>query len=175
MWISREHLFISLQDAPSIHPSRLQFLSHTLPYPPHPLNISARCLHKVQMKSLITHSPIGSCLRIIERVAAVALTFFLPPRHLLLLAGMPVYWYEWAVGCVYMCCAAAGTRLMKRSRRIVVVGGWVGVLGGAGRPREGGLPSLAFSWEVFVSGAAMNPSPKARAVGWWGWGVGGQG
>lgn len=54
----------------SIHPSRFQ-----------PPNISAHCLHKVQMKSLITHSPIGSCLRIIERVAAVALTFSPLPPH----------------------------------------------------------------------------------------------
>lgn len=107
VWMYRDHLFLARC---SIHPSRV-----------HIPNISAHCL-KVQRKSLITHSPIGSCLRVIERVAAVALTFLQPPPP----TGMPVCWYEWAVGRLYMCCAAAGTRLMKRSRRIVVVGGWVG-------------------------------------------------
>lgn len=66
-----DHLFISWHGAPSIH----QGFSSSRPHP----NMAPHCLHKVQMKSLITHSPIGSCLRIIERVAAVALTFFLPP------------------------------------------------------------------------------------------------
>lgn len=67
-----DHLFISFL---SIHPSIHQGFSPSRPHP----NMAPHCLHKVQMKSLITHSPIGSCLRIIERVAAVALTFFLPP------------------------------------------------------------------------------------------------
>lgn len=119
------------------------------------------------MKSLITHLPIGSCLRIIERVAAAALTFFFPPRHHLL-TGMPVCWYEWAVGCMYMCCAAAGTRLMKRSRRIVVVGGWV-------VRRLGGLPLLAFSWEVLCVRGSDEPKLQGQGGWWWGWGVGGQG
>lgn len=149
----RDHLFYFLAKR-SNHPSRLQ-----IPPP----NISAHCLHKVQMKSLITHLPIGSCLRIIERGAAAALTFFLPPRHHPL-TGMPVCWYGWAFGCVYMCCAAAGTCLMKRSRRIVVVGGWMGGVGAMG------LSSLAFSWEVLCVRGGDEPKPQGQ--GSWLMGVG---
>lgn len=86
----------------AVHPSRFTTFS-SAPFPSKP-SIAPYCLHKVQMKSLITHSPIGSCLWIIDCVGAVASTSPLSP-----LLGRVGGWRRAHA-------LAAGTRLMKRSR-----------------------------------------------------------